>query len=131
MERLGIKDGIWVCTFDDSKSLSSVPREPIIRLSNATSTQDNKGDKMGISYDFLTGNEFRLQLEALVEGLTTKRADLESEKRSMAGIWKMREKQIRKVLLNTTQMYGSVKDFAGSAIQRVELLELPEDVDNS
>ncbi|MFT4585451.1 MAG: hypothetical protein ACI915_004957 [Gammaproteobacteria bacterium] len=34
-------------------------------------------------------------------------------------------------LLNTTQMHRSVKGIAGNAIQRVELLEIPDDIDNS
>lgn len=55
------------------------------------------------------------------------KSDLESEQRSMRGIWKKREKQIEKVLLNTTDMYGSIKGIAGSAIQSVPLLELPND----
>jgi len=129
MARLGLKDGVWICTFDDFKSLCLVLRESIIKLSDAITAQDNKGDKMGMLYDFLTGNEFRFQVEAIVEGFTQMQIDLESEKRSMAGIWKKREKQIQKVLLNTTQMHGSVKGIAGNAIQSVALLELPGDAD--
>ena len=53
------------------------------------------------------------------------KSDLESEKRSMQGIWKKREKQIEKVLLNTNHMYSSIKGIAGNAIQSVPLLELP------
>jgi len=127
MERLGMRDGVWICTFDEFKSLCLVLRESVIRLSDAVSAQDNKGDKMGMLYDFLTGNEFRLQVEAIVEGFTQMQSDLDSEKRSMAGIWKKREKQIQKVLLNTTHMYGSVKGIAGNAIQSVSLLEQPDD----
>ncbi|TDJ64084.1 MAG: DUF2130 domain-containing protein [Proteobacteria bacterium] len=127
MARLGLKDGVWICTFDDFKSLCLVLRESLIILSNAITAQDNKGDKMGMLYDFLTGNEFRLQVEAIVEGFTQMQTDLESEKRSMAGIWKKREKQIQKVLLNTTQMHGAIKGIAGNAIQSVSLLELPGD----
>jgi hypothetical protein len=129
MPRLGLKDGVWICTFDDFKSLCLVLRESVIKLSDAITAQDNKGDKMGMLYDFLTGNEFRFQVEAIVEGFTQMQIDLESEKRSMAGIWKKREKQIQKVLLNTTQMHGSVKGIAGNAIQSVALLELPGDAD--
>ena len=127
MPRLGLRDGVWVCTFDEFKSLSLVLRESVIRLSNAITAQDNKGDKMGMLYDFLTGNEFRLQIEAIVEGFTQMQSDLESEKRSMAAVWKKREKQLQKVLINTTHMYGSVKGIAGSAIQSVPLLELPNE----
>ena len=127
MERLGLRDGVWICSFDEFKSLCHVLRESVIRLSEALTAQDNKGDKMGMLYDFLTGNEFRLQVEAIVEGFTQMQTDLESEKRSMAAIWKKREKQIQKVLLNTTNMYGSVKGIAGNAIQNVSLLEPPEE----
>ena len=80
---------------------------------------------MGMLYDFLTSNEFKLQIEAIVEGFTQMKSDLQSEQRSMRAIWKKREKQIDKVLLNTTDMYGSIKGIAGNAIQSVTLLELP------
>lgn len=125
MDRLGMKDGVWVCTFEEFKGLCAVLRESIIQISTAIVTQDNKGDKMGMLYDFLTSNEFKLQIEAIVEGFTQMKSDLESEQRSMRGIWKKREKQIEKVLLNTTGMYGSIKGIAGNALQEVPLLELP------
>lgn len=125
MERLGLRDGVWICSFDEFKSLCTVLRESIIQISTAITTQENKGDKMGMLYDFLTSNEFRLQIEAIVEGFTQMKSDLESEKRAMQGSWKKREKQIEKVILNTTHMYGSVKGIAGSAVQSVPYLELP------
>jgi len=125
MERMGLKDGIWVCTFEEFKSLCVILRDSVVRLSNAVAIQENKGDKMGMLYDYLTGNEFRLQVEAIVEGFTQMHTDLESEKRAMNSIWKKREKQIEKVLLNTTYMYSSVKGIAGNAIQPVPLLEFP------
>ena len=88
-------------------------------------SQENKGDKMGMLYDFLTSNSFKLQIEAIVEGFTTMKNDLESEKRSMQRIWKSREKQIEKVVTNTIDMYGSIKGIAGNAIGTVKALELP------
>ena len=129
MDRLGLKDGIWVCSYDEFKGLCTVLRESIIQISSAIVTQENKGDKMGMLYDFLTSNEFQLQIEAIVEGFTQMKSDLESEQRSMRGIWKKREKQIEKVLLNTTGMYGSIKGIAGNAVQAIPLLELPEEDD--
>ena len=55
---------------------------------------------MGMLYDFLTSNEFRLQIEGIVEGFTQMQQDLESEKRAMQNIWNKREKQLQKVLLS-------------------------------
>jgi len=126
MSRMGLKDGIWICNYEEFKGLCSVLRETIIQISVAVSSQENKGDKMHMLYDYLTGNTFRLQVEAIVEGFTQMRADLESEKRAMASIWKKREKQIEKVTVNTIDMHASIKGIAGNAIQAVKLLELSE-----
>jgi hypothetical protein len=125
MDRLGLKDGIWICTYNEFKGLCTALRESIIQVNTALATQENKGDKMGMLYNFLTSNEFKLQIEAIVEGFTQMRSDLESEQRAMRSIWKKREKQIDKVLLNTSDMYGSIKGIAGNAVQSVSLLELP------
>lgn len=124
VDRMTNKDGIWICTFDEFKGLSTVLRESVIRVSAALVTTENKGDKMSILYDFLTSNEFRLQIEGIVEGFTTMKNDLESEKRAMHRIWKTRDKQLEKVLSNTTNMYGSIKGIAGNAIGNIDALEL-------
>jgi len=125
MERMGLREGIWICTFEEFRGLCLVLRESLIRISTAIASQENKGEKMGMIYDFLTGNEFKRQVEAIVEGFTQMHTDLESEKRAIMGTWKKREKQIQKVLLNTNHMYNSIKGIAGSAVQSVPLLELP------
>lgn len=125
MPEMGQKDGIWICTFADLASLSAVLRDSLIAIHRVLAQQENRGDKMSLVYDFVTSNEFRQQIEAIVEGFTQLQNDLETEKRAMARIWKQREKQIEKVLLNTTNMYGSIRGIAGNAIQAVRQLELP------
>ena len=124
-DRMGIKDGIWICSYEEFKGLCAVLRESVIQLSLAVASQENKGDKMHMLYDYLTSNNFRMQVEAIVEGFSSMKTALESEKRSMQRIWKEREKQIEKVITNTIDMYGSIKGIAGNAIQSVKALELP------
>lgn len=125
MDRIGQRDGIWICTYAEFKGLCTVLRESVIQLSMAIASQENKGDKMHLLYDFLTSNTFRMQVEAIVEGFSCLKTALESEKRAMQRIWKERERQIEKVITNTIDMYGSVKGIAGSAVQPVKNLELP------
>lgn len=126
MDRMGLREGIWICTYEEFKGLCFVLRESIIQISNAVAVQENKGDKMTMLYDFLTSNEFRLQIEGIVEGFTQMKQDLEKERRSIQGHWKRREMQIEKVLLNTNYMYSTIKGIAGNAIQPVDALELPD-----
>ncbi len=125
MERMGYRDGIWICSFAEFKGLSNVLRESLISMHRVISQQENRGDKMSMVYDFLTSDEFRLQIGAIVEGFTQMQSDLDAEKRAMISIWKKREKQIDKVLLNTSHMYSSIKGIAGNAVPAVRQLELP------
>jgi hypothetical protein len=128
MERMGLKDGVWICTFEEFKGLVTVLRQSIINLDIALQSQENKGDKMAMLYDFLTSTEFRMQIEGIVEGFSQMQDDLAKEKRAMQKIWSQREKQIDKVIANTVNMYGSIRGIAGNAIQTVKALELDENL---
>ena len=130
MDRMGLKDGVYICTFQEFKSLSGILRESIIQINSAMISQLDSGDKMQILYDYLTSNNFRMQVEAIVEGFTAMKTAIESEKRSMYRIWKEREKQIEKVTINTIEMHASIRGIAGTAIQAVKALELTsEEID--
>ena len=130
MDRMGIMDGVWICSYEEFKGLCKVIREYVIQLSTAVASQENKGDKMHLLYDFLTSTTFRMQVEAIVEGFSAMKDGLEKEKRAMARIWKERDKQIEKVITNTIDMYASIKGIAGNAVQSVEALELSDGHDD-
>ena len=129
MERMGMKEGIWICTFEEFKGLVAVLRETLIRVSQAIQSEENKGDKMELLYEFLTSNQFRLQVEGIVEGFSQMQFDLLKEKKAIQSIWKQREKQIDKVIQNTLGMYGSIRGIAGNAIQTIKALELDDATD--
>lgn len=125
MDRMGLKEGIWICKYEEFKGLCSVLRDSIIKVNVALGSQENKGDKMHMLYDYLSSNQFRMQIEAIVEGFSSMKTALDKEKRAMQRIWKEREKQIDKVTINTIDMHSSIKGIAGNAIQSVKALELP------
>lgn len=124
MERMGFHQGIYICRFDEFKGLSNILRQSLITISTAIQSQENKGDKMVMLYNFLSGTEFRMQMEGIIEGFQQMEIDLNTEKRAMMRCWKQREKQIQKVINNTVNMYGSIKGIGGNVVQTIELLEL-------
>lgn len=126
MDRFGMREGVWICSFAEAKSLAFVLRDSLIKIYAAQASQENKGDKMSMLYAYLTGVEFKQQIEAIVEGFTELQEGIQREKNAMAKIWKEREKQLEKVLLNTTNFYGSVKGIAGNSIADIKKLELGE-----
>ncbi len=116
IDRIGQIDGVWICSYNDFRGLILVLRESLIKINEAYSSQTNKGEKMQMLYDYLTSNEFRLQVGSIIEGFTDLHDNYIQEKRAMERIWKQREKQLEKVLLNTNHFIGSIKGIAGSSI---------------
>jgi hypothetical protein len=123
MTRFGEVDGVWVCNFSEVIPLVNVIRSGIINVHEVRKNQENKGDKMQMLYEFLTGNEFRGQVEAIVEGFVSMRNGITKERVTMEKIWKEREKQIEKVLISTSGMFGSIKGIAGASIGDIPLLD--------
>tara|TARA_B100000683_G_C12476210_1_gene549671 strand:- start:914 stop:2068 length:1155 start_codon:yes stop_codon:yes gene_type:complete len=127
MERMGLINGVYVCTFEEFKGLSLILRKFIIELFGKIAANENKEDKMSLLYQYLTSLEFKLQIEGIAEGFTQMQCDLIKEKNSLRRIWKQREKQLVKVLDNTINMYGSIKGIAGKSIPEIEILKLTKD----
>lgn len=123
MERFGEKEGIWICSFSEVLGLAHVIRQGIIRVSEAQKAEENKGEKMQLLYNYLTGNEFRGQVEAIAEGFVAMKNSITRERAQMEKIWKEREKQLEKVLLNTAGLYGSVRGIAGASIAEIPALD--------
>ncbi|TXJ28299.1 MAG: DUF2130 domain-containing protein [Chitinophagaceae bacterium] len=129
MDGFGLKDGVWICSYSEVKALAVVLRDTIMRVSNAVRNNENKGDKMHMLYDYLTSNEFAEQWKAIREGFLGMKISIQKERDAMEKLWKTREKQLEKVLLNATHIRGSIEGIAGmeSAVD----LHLLEDNDDN
>lgn len=122
LDRFGQKDGVWVCNFSEVKALTQVLRDSILRIAQATKGQENKGDKMHMLYDYLTSTEFSEQWKAIREGFMSMKLSIQKERDAMEKLWKQREKQLEKVLLNAAHIRGSVEGIAGNDVH-INLLD--------
>ncbi len=123
MERFGEKDGIWICNFTEVNSVAHLLRNGILKVYEIQRSEENKGDKMQLLYNYLTGIEFKGQVEAIVEGFMAMKQSIMKERIQMEKMWKEREKQLEKVLISTSGMYGSVKGIAGASVVSIPLLD--------
>ena len=94
MDCFGEKDGVWICSYDEARAVAYVLRESIIKLYNASRSQENRGDKIHLLYDYLTGSEFSEQWKAIREGFMSMRLSIQKERDAMERLWKSREKQL-------------------------------------
>jgi len=130
MDCFGIKDGVWVCNFSEVKALASVLRDGVIRVFNTAKSNENKGDKMHLLYGYLTSNEFAEQWKAIREGFMAMKLSIQKERDAMERLWKAREKQLEKVLLNAAHIRGSIEGISGMDSVDLNLLESGEDDDD-
>lgn len=114
MDCFGQKDGVWICSFDEARAVASVLRDGIVKLAGAAKSQENRGEKMHMLYDYLTSPEFSEQWKAIREGFMGMKLSIQKERDAMERLWKQREKQLEKVLLNATHIQGSIEGIAGS-----------------
>jgi len=116
MNSFGERNGIWVCTFDEVKALVYVLRAWIIKVYNTHQSHENKGDKMTLLYNYLVSGEFAEQWKAIREGFTIMRNSIQTERNQMEKLWKAREKQLEKVLLNAAHIRGSIEGISGMEV---------------
>jgi hypothetical protein len=127
MDCFGQRDGIWICSFEEVNAVAYVLREGILRLAGAVKSQENRGEKMHMLYDYLMGAEFSEQWKAIREGFMSMKLSIQRERDAMERLWKAREKQLEKVLLNATHIRGSIEGIAGSDSVQLSLTDEDED----
>lgn len=122
LDKFGEKDGVWICTFTEVKPIVQMLRDGIIKISTALKSQENRGDKMHLLYDYLTSREFAEQWQAIREGFLSMKLSIQKERDAMERLWKAREKQLEKVLLSAAHVRGSIEGISGSDVD-LNLLE--------
>jgi hypothetical protein len=122
MSSFGEKEGVWICSFAEAKAVVTMLRDAVIKIFNAAKSQDNKGDKMHLLYDYLTSREFAEQWQAIREGFMSMKLSIQRERDAMEKLWKAREKQLEKVLLSAAHVRGSIEGISGTDVD-LNLLE--------
>ncbi|CAN5651509.1 DUF2130 domain-containing protein [soil metagenome] len=123
MDRFGEKDGVYICSFTEVRSVALLLRNAILKIADTKKSQENRGDKMVMLYDYLIGNEFSEQWKAIREGFMSMKLSIQKERDAMEKLWKAREKQLEKVLLNAAHIKGSIEGIAGADAVNLNLLE--------
>jgi hypothetical protein len=123
MTIFGEKNGVWICNFPEVKPLTEVLRNGLMEIFKASRNQQNKGDKMQLLYDYLTSSEFSEQWKAIREGFSSMKMSIQRERDMMEKLWKTREKQLEKVLLNAAHIKGSMEGISGQEEFNMNLID--------
>ena len=126
IKNFGQKDGIWITTYPFILGLATALRGTLTQVAMTRLASRGKNEKIEVLFNYLTGPEFKHRVEAIVETFAIMQGDLEKEKRTFQVQWAKREKNIRRVLDNTSGMYGDLQGLIGSSMQPIPALEAGE-----
>jgi hypothetical protein len=127
VKHFALRDGVWICAWPYASALASALRGGMTELALAQRSAENRGDKMKLLYDYLTGPEFRNRVTGFVEAFVEMQKDLEREKRAMNTVWKRRERQLTRARENITALYGDMQGIAGRQLGDLPALSLDAD----
>jgi hypothetical protein len=118
-----LKD-VWVVSPGLVIPLAMAIRQSLIGLSQVRKSYEGKHDKMSLLYDYIAGPEFQDKMKHILDTFILMKGDLDTERRAMERIWKQREKQIEKIILNTTSLHGELGGIIGRDLPGIDALDL-------
>lgn len=114
---------IWVTKKNFVIGLACALRLNLIQISMAKRATEGKKGKSELIFSYLSGTEFRLRIEAIVDAFTNMQAETEKEKRYFSNKWARDEKNIRQVIDNTYGMHGDLKGIVGNSLPQIKGLD--------
>jgi len=123
MTQFGEKQGVYICSFSEAKSLVTVLRNAILKIAEAKNFQENRGDKMNAIYNYVTGQEFRRGLQMMRENFRSLQTQLDKEKEDFEKNWQKKRKMIQTIIDNSSHVSGSIEGIAGGDSVDLNLLE--------
>lgn len=117
MPTMGIRAGVFVCTFRDVAALAQVLRQSVLRIAEVRSQEENKGDKAQVLYAYFTSPDFKRRMQVIVEGYAVMKQQLDAEKRLMQKQWAARDKQLNALVDSAAELQGSILGIAGNVME--------------
>lgn len=125
---MGYYEGIWIATFPLFLALAEIMRQRLIDIAREhyLAQNQNKKEKGEILYEYVTGHEFRQQIEAIIESYQETITLVARERATYEKLWKTREAQAQKILLSSSRLVGSIQGITGSALHTIKGLDMME-----
>lgn len=120
----GLIDGIWIGSYESIIGLASALRSNLLEIALIKQAGIGKKEKMEVLYNYLRGTDFKHRVEAIVESFTFMQEDIEKERRWFNAKWAKQERNIRKVIDNTSGMHGDLQSIMGRALEEIKGLNI-------
>ena len=124
IRHFGQVDGVWVVSWACVHPVAVALREGLVGAAKARRALEGQHGKMELVYNYLIGQEFYNRVSGIVEAFVTMGQDLEEEKRAFTTRWNKRAKQLDRVLVSTSGLYGDLQGIIGSTLPEIKGMNL-------
>ncbi len=124
IKQFGCIEGVWVVEYGCLVPVTAMIRAHVLEMHQTKNSLVGREEKKDFLYQYISSPQFRNRIENIVMGFKSLKEELEAEKRAMQRIWSRREKEIERVVLSTTGVYGDLQGIVGASLATVPLLEL-------
>jgi hypothetical protein len=124
LSNFGLKDGVWVSKYEYALPLAELLRKGLIDVARERYLAQNRGTKAEDIYSYIISDEFKQQIESIVEVYTSMQKQITDEKKAFERIWKAREAQVSRILTSTARIVGSIQGTSGTTLP-IKGLDLP------
>lgn len=126
INNFGFKEGVYITSYECFLSVAFILRKSIIEHNRLKQSITGDNEDMKMVYNYFLSSEFQQRISAIAEAFTAMKIDLDTEKRVFVKLWSKREKEIEKVILNTSSLHGELQGLIGSGLPTVKSLDFSE-----
>jgi hypothetical protein len=116
-------EDVWVAGFECVVPLAKALRATLIQTDLAQLVGQDRSGKTDRMYSYVTGQNFKHRISAIVEAYVKLQEDLDREKRSVTAAWARRVRSHELILLGAAGMYGDLQGILGKTMPQIEGLE--------
>ncbi|MCE2488600.1 MAG: DUF2130 domain-containing protein [Anaerolineae bacterium] len=117
-------DGVWVSSMECALVVGHMLRQQLLETSDLQRAMEGFEGKMATVYAYVVSDGFRSHMERIIDSWIELSQQIETEERVMNAQWKVRRKQLERVLNITTDMHAEIRAIVGAELPQVEGLAL-------
>lgn len=95
-----------------------------METARARAAAEGADAKKDLTYNYLTGSEFKQRVRGVLDPLVVLQQGLLTEKASTQRQWSLREKQLEKLMRSISGMYGDLQGIVGTSLPTLEGLSM-------
>lgn len=117
-------DGVWVCSMECALVVGHLLRQQLLETSDLQRAMEGHEGKMANVYAYVISDGFRGHMERIIDTWIELSQQIDTEERAMNAQWKVRRRQLERVLNLTSDMHAEIKAIVGAELPQVEGMKL-------